>query len=85
MVTQQIKVAWQQRTKKTQFPFFVVVAAVDHCFSNPCRNNRPCINMLYEYQCDCGVNFTGQNCEFGKSVLLQFCNMKTVIHLLMLL
>ncbi|KAL9959813.1 hypothetical protein ACROYT_G033169 [Oculina patagonica] len=41
----------------------MICEAVDHCFSNPCRFNRPCINLLDTYQCDCGSNFTGQNCE----------------------
>lgn len=54
------------KTKIFNTVHFCFIAAVDHCFSNPCRFNRPCINLLDTYQCDCGSNFTGQNCEEGK-------------------
>ena len=51
--------------KKSNVFCMLSISAVDHCFSNPCRNNRSCINMLDGYHCDCGSDFTGVNCEEG--------------------
>jgi len=33
------------------------------CSDNPCRNNRPCYNNGNSYFCDCGSQFTGNDCE----------------------
>ena len=46
--------------------FMCFVLAVDHCFSNPCMNDRSCINMLDSYHCDCSSDFAGRNCEEGR-------------------
>ena len=46
-------------------------SAVDHCFSNPCRNNRTCTSFLNHYECDCGEDFSGTNCEEGLFICLK--------------
>ena len=51
------------------FVFFF--SAVDHCFSSPCRNNRTCTSFLNHYECDCGEDFSGTNCEEGLFICLK--------------
>ena len=50
---------------------FFFFSAVDHCFSSPCRNNRTCTSFLNHYECDCGEDFSGTNCEEGLFICLK--------------
>lgn len=42
-----------------------LLSAVDHCFTSPCRYNRTCTSFFDHYECDCGPDFRGNNCEEG--------------------
>ena len=53
------------------FCYFFFFSAVDHCFSSPCRNNRTCTSFLNHYECDCGEDFSGTNCEEGLFICLK--------------
>ena len=45
------------------FFIFCSVSAVDHCYSNPCKNSGTCQNLTDSYRCQCATGFTGANCE----------------------
>lgn len=34
--------------------------------SNPCQNSGQCRDIYDRYECVCGKNFTGPNCEYCK-------------------
>ena len=45
---------WEQKNCDKDF---------NECQSNPCRNNRPCSDLIDDYTCDCGGIYQGRNCE----------------------
>lgn len=45
---------------------FVVLADINECSSNPCKNGAICTDRVNGYTCQCGVGYTGVNCETGK-------------------
>ena len=39
---------------------------IDDCNGTDlCENNGTCVDLVDGYNCDCGVDFTGQNCSTG--------------------
>ena len=44
--------------------------------SNPCANNRTCIDLIKDYSCICAAGYTGKNCTIGTlisySLFLQY-------------
>ena len=39
---------------------------VNDCADRPCRNRGTCIDLIGGYKCECGLEWTGYNCEIGK-------------------
>ena len=35
----------------------------NECQSNPCRNNGFCVDKEDEYECHCGMGYTGRDCS----------------------
>ena len=56
-----------QFVHKNSFNFvivtMVIVADVDECASNPCRNNGRCVDGFKSYTCVCPYGYVGINCE----------------------
>ena len=48
---------------------FLMLADIDDCASNPCENNRTCIDLVSNYTCNCTQGYTGKNCSIGKDRL----------------
>ena len=45
---------------------------VDECVSHQCGNGGSCIDGVNNYSCNCLVGFTGDYCETGMALLLQY-------------
>ena len=54
--------------KPNSFKFKLIFLKGNACDSGPCLNGGTCVpNSYNNYQCSCSVEFSGQNCETGKT------------------
>ena len=44
----------------------VITSDIDECASNPCDNGGTCDDLLNNYQCQCVIGYTGEQCEIGE-------------------
>ena len=45
---------------------------IDECQSDPCQNGATCNDQVNAYTCDCADGYTGNDCESGNNIPLQF-------------
>ena len=43
-----------------------LIADIDECSSNPCKNQAFCYNDINKYECTCQPGWVGVNCDIGK-------------------
>ena len=48
----------------------IFIPDIDECANLPCKNGGTCTDQLNSYVCTCGTGYTGNDCETGKSYLL---------------
>ena len=48
---------------------FSFILAFDECSSSPCDNGGTCVDLEFQYRCDCEPGFEGANCEISMSAL----------------
>lgn len=41
---------------------FNIIADINECASQPCKNNGTCIDLINEYKCYCTNGYIGTNC-----------------------
>ena len=45
------------------FVYYICLANIDDCASNPCQNDATCIDGINSYRCSCRGGFLGTHCE----------------------
>lgn len=53
-----------------QIVFNSILTDIDECESNPCKNSARCVDSVASYNCLCTAGYDGDNCEYGKSFIL---------------
>ena len=56
-----------------------LVSDIDECSSDPCQNGGTCVDDVNRYFCNCADGFTGEYCEKGMQMKVDFQTINTTL------